>query len=179
MLAAVVLWLLLLLVLWCDHRQCPSGQCVPVPLLTPDWRLCTVQSLPTIYNCSHDNHLLHLRLIHKRFWLVCRGCQVDQRFSETSHQDTGYQCLCLLFFWEKQLLMLFCWTFACLLASSSLNLSLFTRRQIVFNWWFNMGSNFLNEWKWKFRRVDNSVARSPKKLFLITRTDLLIFCRWE
>ena len=64
---------------------------------------------------------------------------------------------------------------ACLLASSSLNLSLFTRRQIVFNWWFNMGSNFLNEWKWKFRRRDNSVARSPKKLFLITRTDLLIF----
>ena len=100
MLAAVLLWLLLV---WCDHRQCPSGQCVPVPLLTPDWRLCTVQSLHTICNCSHDNHLLHLRLIHQRFWLVPKNSHWKINvYVYYSFENTSFSMLFLCHFCHKK-----------------------------------------------------------------------------
>ena len=41
--------------------------------------------------------------------------------------------------------------------STSLNLTLFTRRKTVINWRFNIRSNFPNEWKWKIHFATTTI----------------------
>ena len=45
--------------------------------------------------------------------------------------------------------------------STSLNLTLFTRRKTVINWRFNIRSIFLNKWKWKIATTTIPDARWP------------------
>ena len=57
--------------------------------------------------------------------------------------------------------------------STSLNLTLFTRRKTVINWRFNIRSNFPNEWKWKSRQHDDFRCTMVEQLLLLlTRTYL-------